>query len=162
MSTPLRIGMIGYGFMGRAHSNAYRRVNNFFKLEHTPVLTAVCGRDSEKVQAFADEWGYESVESDWQQLVQRNDIDLVDIGAPNHLHHDIALAAAEHGKMVLCEKPLAMNVDEAEEMTAAVEKAGVANMVWFNYRRVPAIALAKQLVDEGRIGRPFHYRATYL
>ena len=162
MSTPLRIGMIGYGFMGRAHSNAYRRVNNFFKLEHAPVLTAVCGRDSEKVQAFADQWSYESVESDWRQLVQRDDIDLVDIGAPNHLHHDIALAAAEHGKMVLCEKPLAMSTAEAEEMTAAVEKAGVANMVWFNYRRVPAIALAKQVIDEGRIGRPFHFRATYL
>jgi len=162
MSTPLRIGMIGYGFMGKAHSNAYRRVNNFFKLEHTPVLTAVCGRDSEKVQAFSDDWGYDSVETDWQQLVQRDDIDLVDIGAPNNLHRDIALAAAEHGKMVLCEKPLAMNVDEAEEMTAAVEKAGVANMVWFNYRRVPAIALAKQVIDEGRIGRPFHFRATYL
>ncbi|MCH8822734.1 MAG: Gfo/Idh/MocA family oxidoreductase [Planctomycetes bacterium] len=162
MSKPLRIGMIGYGFMGRAHSNAYRRVNNFFSLDYTPVLTAVCGRDSEKVQAFADTWGYESIETDWQQLISRDDIDLIDIGVPNHLHHDIAIAAAENGKMVLCEKPLAMNVDEAQEMTEAIEKAGVANMVWFNYRRVPAIALAKQVIDEGRIGRPFHFRATYL
>lgn len=162
MSKPLRIGMIGYGFMGRAHSNAYKRVNDFFSLELRPVLKAACGRDSDKVQAFADTWGYESIETDWQQLVKRDDIDLIDIGAPNNLHRDMVLAAAEHGKMVLCEKPLAMNVHEAEEMTEAVEKAGVANMVWFNYRRVPAIALAKQVIDEGRIGRPFHFRATYL
>ncbi len=162
MPKPLRIGMIGYGFMGRAHSNAYKRVNDFFSLKLKPVLKAACGRDSKKVQAFADTWGYESIETDWQQLVKRDDIDLIDIGAPNNIHRDIVLAAAEHGKMVLCEKPLAMNVEEAEQMTSAVEKAGVANMVWFNYRRVPAIALAKQVIDEGRIGRPFHFRATYL
>lgn len=162
MAKPLRIGMIGYGFMGRAHSNAFRRVNNFFDLEHAPVLQAACGRDEEKVRAFADTWGYESIETDWRKLVARDDIDLIDIGAPNHLHHDITLAAAANGKMIACEKPLSMNTAEAEAMTSAVEEAGVPNMVWFNYRRVPAISLARQVVDEGRIGKPFHYRATYL
>ena len=162
MSKPLRVGMIGYGFMGRAHSNAYRRVNNFFALEHEPVLQAACGRDAEKLRAFAGAWAYASCEPDWKKLVARDDVDLVDIGAPNHLHRDMAIAAAESGKWVVCEKPLAMDVAEAEAMTAAVEKAGVPNMVWFNYRRVPAVALARQVVDEGRIGRPFHYRATYL
>jgi len=162
MTKPLNIGMIGYGFMGRAHSNAYRKVNNFFSIGHRPVLKAVCGRDNEKVGAFAKIWGYESTETDWRKLVERDDIDVIDIGAPNNLHRDITIAAAANGKMILCEKPLAMNVAEAEEMTTAVEKAGVANMVWFNYRRVPAIALARQLVDEGRIGKAFHYRATYL
>ncbi len=162
MSKPLRVGLIGYGFMGRAHSNAYRKVNNFFDLEHHPVLKACCARNQQNIKAFADNWGYESYETDWRKLIERDDIDLIDIGSPNNTHHEIALAAVERGKMILCEKPLAMNVAEAEEMTAAVEKAGVANMVWFNYRRVPAISLAKQIVDEGRIGHSFHYRATYL
>ena len=162
MSKPLNVGLIGYGFMGKAHSNAYRKVNQFFDVEHRPVLKAVCGRDAERVGAFAANWGYESVECDWRKLVARDDIDMIDICAPNSVHRDIAVAAAERGRMVLCEKPLAMNNAEAEEMTRAVEQAGVANMVWFNYRRVPAISLAKQLCDEERIGRPFHYRAAYL
>jgi len=162
MAKQLRIGMIGYGFMGRAHSNAYKRLNDFFPVEHRPVLKAVCARNPEKAKAFADVWGYQRVETDWRSLVEAKDIDAVDIGSPNNTHRDIALAAAAGGKMVLCEKPLAMNVAEAEAMVAAVENAGVPNMVWFNYRRVPAIALARQIVDEGRIGRPFHYRATYL
>ena len=162
MSKPLNVGLIGYGFMGKAHSNAYRKVNQFFDVEHRPVLKAVCGRDAERVGAFAANWGYESVEGDWRKLVARDDIDMIDICAPNSVHRDIAVAAAERGRMVLCEKPLAMNNAEAEEMTRAVEQAGVANMVWFNYRRVPAISLAKQLCDEERIGRPFHYRAAYL
>jgi predicted dehydrogenase len=162
MAKQLRVGMIGYGFMGRAHSNAYKRLNDFFNVEHRPVLTAVAARNLQKAKVFADQWGYERVETDWRRLIDAEDIDLIDVGAPNRLHKEIAIAAAQAGKMILCEKPLAMNVAEAEEMTAAVEKAGVPNMVWFNYRRVPAIALAKQVVDEGRIGRPFHYRATYL
>jgi predicted dehydrogenase len=162
MAKPLHVGMIGYGFMGRAHSNAYRQVNQFFPLEHRPVLKACSARNKDKLRAFADNWGYESIETDWRKLVDRNDIDLVDIGTPNNTHLEIALAAAAAGKMVLCEKPLAMTVAEGEQMVAAVEKAKVPNMVWYNYRRVPAITLAKQLVDEGRIGRPFHYRATYL
>jgi len=162
MSKELRVGMVGYGFMGRTHSNAYKRLNDFFSVEHRPVLKAVCGRNREKAEAFAKNWGYERVETDWRALVNAPDIDLIDIGTPNDTHYDIAVAAARNGKMVLCEKPLAMTVQQAEEMTEIVEKAGVPNMVWFNYRRVPSIALAKQLVDEGRIGKAFHYRATYL
>lgn len=160
--TPLRIGIVGYGFMGRAHSNAYKRLNDFFAVQHRPVLTAVCARDASKAQAFASNWGYERVETDWRRMVEAPDIDLIDIASPNDTHYEIVLAAAKAGKMILCEKPLAMNVRQAEEMTEAVEKAGVPNMVWFNYRRVPAVALARQVVDEGRIGKPFHYRATYL
>ncbi len=162
MPKNLNIGMIGYGFMGRAHSNAYRQVSQFFPLEYRPVLKACCARKADKIKAFADNWGYESVETDWQRLIDRKDIDLIDIGTPNNTHKEIALAAAAAGKMVLCEKPLAMNVAEGQEMVAAIERAKVPNMVWFNYRRVPAIALARQLVEEMRIGRPFHYRATYL
>jgi len=162
MAKPLNIGMIGYGFMGRAHSNAYRKVNHFFDLEHEPVLKAVCARDAAKAQAFADKWGYESIETDWRKLIARPDIDAVDICTPNNLHRDIALAAAAAGKMILCERPLAMNVAEGEEMTAAVEKAGVPNIVWYNYRRVPAVTLAKKLIEEGRLGRIFHYRAVFL
>lgn len=158
----LNIGLIGYGFMGRAHSNAYLKVNRFFDLEYQPVLKAVCARSADKVKAFADNWGWESVETDWRRLVERDDIDAIDIGSPNNTHRDIVLAAAKAGKMILCEKPLAMSAAEGLEMTEAVEKAGVPNMVWFNYRRVPAITLAKQFMDEGRLGRVFHYRAKYL
>ena len=159
---PLNIGMIGYGFMGRAHSNAYKTVSNFFETEHKPVLKAVCARNEVAVKAFAKTWGYESIETDWRALIARDDIDAVDICVPNNLHKEIALAAAKAGKMILCEKPIAMNVAEGEEMCQAVEKAGVANMVWYNYRRVPAVSLAKKLIDEGRLGRIFHYRANFL
>jgi predicted dehydrogenase len=159
---PLNIGLIGYGFMGRAHSNAYRKVNNFFPLEYQPVLKAVCARDGAKAKEFANTWGYESVESDWNSLIKREDIDVIDICTPNNLHKAIAVAAAHAGKMILCEKPLAMNSVEGETMCRAVESAGVANMVWYNYRRVPAVTLAKQLIDEGRLGRIFHYRAVFL
>src|SRR5438876_501336 len=159
---PLRIGMIGYGFMGRAHSNAYRRVNNFFDLEYEPVLQAVCARDQAKASEFADKWGYASTESDWHKLLDRKDIDAVDICVPNNLHHDIAIAAAKAGKIILCEKPLSMDTAQGQKMVAAVEKAGVPNTVWYNYRRVPAVTLAKQLIDAGRLGRIFHYRAKFL
>ena len=163
MSKSLNVAMIGYGFMGKAHSNAYRKVGNFFPdLEHRPNLKCLCARDAGKADAFAGVWGYESVETDWKKVIERDDIDLVDICSPNDSHLEIAVAAAKAGKMVACEKPIAMNATEAEEMTAAVEEAGVANMVWFNYRRVPAISLARQVVEEGRIGKPYHYRATYL
>ena len=159
---PLNIGMIGYGFMGRAHTNAYCKVNNFFDLEFRPVLKAVCARNAEKAQAFADNWGYESIETDWKKLIARDDIDAIDICTPNNLHKEIAIAAAHAGKMILCEKPIAMDVAEGEEMCEAVESAGVANIVWYNYRRVPAVTLAKKLIDEGRLGRIFHYRAVFL
>lgn len=165
MSTkkPLNIGMIGYGFMARTHSNAYIKVNRFFHdLQYQPVLKAVCARKKDKAQEFADAWGYESVETDWKKLVERDDIDAIDICAPNNAHHDIAIAAAKAGKMILCEKPLAMNAAEGEEMVRAVESAGVANTVWYNYRRVPAVTLAKQIVDQGKLGRVFHVRSNFL
>ena len=158
----LNVGLIGYGFMGRAHSNAFRRVSNFFDLEYQPVLKAICARDEAKVKAFANKWGYESHETDWRKLVAREDIDLIDIACPNDMHKKIAIAAAKAGKMILCEKPLAMNGADGLKMVEAVEKAGVPNMVSYNYRRVPAITLAKQLIDEGRLGRIFHYRAKFL
>jgi predicted dehydrogenase len=159
---PLNIGLIGYGFMGRAHSNAFRRVSNFFELENQPVLKAICGRDSDKVKAFAKRWGYEGWETDWRKLIAREDIDVIDIACPNDMHKEIAIAAAKAGKMILCEKPLSMDGPEGVKMVQAVEKAGVPNMVWYNYRRVPAVTLAKQLIDEGRLGRIFHYRAKFL
>ncbi len=162
MTKPLNIGLVGYGFMGRTHSNAYRRVSNFFDTEHQPVLKAICGRDENNAKAFAERWGYESVETDWKALVARDDIDAIDICTPNNTHAEIAIAAAEASKIVLCEKPLSMDTAEGETMVAAIEKAGVPNTVWYNYRRVPAVTLAKQLIDEGRLGRIFHYRAKFL
>ena len=163
MAKTLNIGVIGCGFMGRAHSNAWSQVTHFFKREHRPVLKACYGRqeDKAKLQEFASRWGYESTETDWRKIVARQDIDLIDVCVPNNMHREVVLAAAAAGKIVVCEKPLAMSVAEAEEMVAAVEKAGVPNMCSFNYRRVPAVSLCKQMIDEGRIGRPFHYRATY-
>src|SRR5690242_6323760 len=158
----LNIGMVGYGFMGRTHSNAFLKVNNFFDVAYRPVLKTVCARNAERTRAFAEKWGYSSAETDWRALVNSPDIDLVDIASPNDTHAEIAIAAAKAGKMVMCEKPLGRNAAEAESMVDAVEKAGVPNMVWYNYRRVPAVTLAKQLIDEGRLGRIFHYRAKFL
>ena len=159
---PFNIGLIGPGFMGRTHSNAYLRVKNFFDLEHTPVLKAVCGRNAENAQTFAGQWGYESVETDWRKLVEREDIDAIDICTPNNFHAEIAIAAGKTGKAVLCEKPLAMNVEEGLQMVEAIEEAGVPNTIWYNYRRVPAVTLVKNLIDQGRLGRIFHYRANFL
>lgn len=159
----LRIGLIGCGFMGRTHSNAYNRIRNFFpELSYVPVLKAVCSRSEDKVKAFADQWGYESYETDWKKLVRRDDIDAVDICTPNDTHAEIAIAAAQSGKIVLTEKPLARNVEEARKMVDAVEEAKVANTVWYNYRRIPAVTLAKQIIDSGKLGKIFHYRANFL
>ena len=149
--------------MGRAHSNAYKRVGDFFpELEYRPVLESVCARNEERVQTFANQWGYNSYETDWKALIARDDIDAIDICTPNNVHADIAIAAAQAGKMVLCEKPLARTVAEAQPMVDAVEKAGIKNTVWYNYRRVPAVTLAKQLVDSGKLGKIFHYRTNFL
>jgi predicted dehydrogenase len=158
----LNIGMVGYGFMGRAHSNAFSQVSHFFDLQHQPVLKAACARDAGKLKSFADQWGYESTETDWRKLVERKDIDVIDIAAPNDVHLEIATAAAASGKMVMCEKPLGRSAAESRKMVEAVEKAKVANMVWYNYRRIPAVTLAKQLIDEGKLGKIFHYRAKFL
>lgn len=158
----LNVGLVGAGFMGRTHSNAFRQAGTFFELDYQPVLKAVATRHAGQAAAFAANWGFESSESDWRRLVARPDIDLIDIASPNDTHAEIAIAAAEAGKMVMCEKPLGRNAAESERMVAAVEAAMVANMVWYNYRRVPAVTLAKQLIDDGKLGRIFHYRAKFL
>ncbi len=149
----LNIAIIGGGFMGRTHSNAFRQAPEFFKLDYEPVLKAVCTRSAEGAAKFAENWGFESSESDWRKVIERKDIDLIDIASPNDTHEEIAIAAARAGKMVMCEKPLGRTAAEAERMVAAVETAKVPNMVWYNYRRVPAVTLAKKLIDEGRLGR---------
>ncbi|HKX61839.1 MAG TPA: Gfo/Idh/MocA family oxidoreductase [Verrucomicrobiae bacterium] len=159
---PLRIGIIGYGFMGRAHSNAYAKVGHFFDSDYQVVLQAACARNEDAVKSFAARWGYRSVETDWRKLLKRDDIDVVDICTPNNTHAEIAIAAAKAGKAILCEKPLGLNAPEAEKMVAAVAKAKVPNMVWYNYRRCPAVVLAKNLIDEGKLGKIFHYRANFL
>jgi predicted dehydrogenase len=162
MAKPINIGMIGYGFMARTHSNAHRKVNNFFDLEYRPVLKTVCGLVEAEAKAFADRWGYENYTTDWKKVVADKNIDLIEICVPNNVHAEIAISAAKAGKMIICEKPLALNVAQAKEMVDAVEKAKVPNLVSFNYRRVPAVTLAKQLIDQGRLGRIFHYRANFL
>ncbi len=158
----LNIGIIGYGFMGRAHSNAYRQVTRFFDVPYEPVLKVAAARSSERLEEFAGKWGWQETETEWRKLVERDDVDLVDICAPNNVHREMVEAAAANGKMIACEKPLATNAEDGQKMVEAVSEAGVANMVWFNYRRVPAMTLAKQLIDEGRIGRVFHIRSQWL
>jgi predicted dehydrogenase len=163
MKQQLRIGLIGTGFMGRTHSNGYNRVANFFpELAYQPVLKAVCSRNLDNVKAFAEQWGYESVETDWKALIARDDIDAVDICTPNDTHAEIAIAAAAAGKMILCEKPLSRNLPEGEAMVSAIEKAGVSSTVWYNYRRLPAVTLAKQIIESGKLGKIYHYRANFL
>jgi len=162
VSKTLNIGMVGYGFMARAHSNAWANVAHFFDTGYRPNLKAVAGRNITNLRQFADMWGYDSVEQDWRDLIARKDIDAVDICVPNDLHAEIAIAAAKAGKMVLCEKPLARTAAEGEPMVAAVEQAGVPNMVWYNYRRIPAVSMIKQMVEDGKLGKIFHYRAKFL
>src|SRR5579862_9413623 len=162
MKKKLNIGVIGYGFMGRTHSNAFGKVGNFFDLPYQPVLKTICARNAERAKSFAEQWGYESFTTDWRKLIDSKDIDLIDIASPNNTHAEIAVAAAKAGKMVMCEKPLGRNPAESEAMVKAVEEAGVPNMVWYNYRRVPAVMLAKQLIDEGHLGKIFHYRTVFL
>jgi myo-inositol 2-dehydrogenase/D-chiro-inositol 1-dehydrogenase len=158
----LNVGLVGYGFMGRTHSNAFLQAPRFFDLPYLPVLKTVCARNPERAQAFAENWGYQSMDTDWRNLVHRSDIDLIDIASPNDTHAEIAMAAANAGKMVLCEKPLGRTAAEAKTMVDAVESARVPNMVWYNYRRVPALVLLKDLLSEGRFGRIFHYRSQFL
>lgn len=162
MKKKLNVGIIGYGFMGRAHSNAFRQANRFFDREHELVLKAASARNEERLHAFCESAAWEEAVPDWRELVGRDDIDIIDIAAPNDMHCEMALAAAEAGKMIWCEKPLARTGAEARKMVEAVEKAGVRNMVWYNYRRVPAVTLAKQIIDSGKLGRIYHYRANFL
>jgi predicted dehydrogenase len=156
------VAIVGHGFMGRVHSNAWISAPLFFELPAVPVLKAACGRSREATESFARRWGWQESASDWRSVVERPDIDVVDIAAPHHLHHDIAVAAAAEGKHVFCEKPLALDAPQAREMYRAVRRAGVVHYVNFNYRRCPAVALARRLIDEGRIGRIFHWRGAYL
>lgn len=156
------VALVGYKFMGQAHSNAYRQVARFFDLRSTPRMRAICGRDEEAVKAAAASLGWEGYETDYRRLLERDDIDLIDVATPGNTHHEIAVAALEAGKHVLCEKPLANTLEEAHEMLDAATTAGTINMVCFNYRRAPAVQLAKKLVDEGRLGEIRHWRAVYL
>ena len=156
----LNVALIGYGFMGKAHSNAYAQVGHFFPEVRKVRRKVVCGRHRAGLEALAKAWEWEEVESDWRRVIDRKDVDLVDICTPNYLHSEMAIAAAGAGKMVLCEKPLANTLAEAREMTEAV--ASVPNFVWFNYRRVPAVELARRLIEEGRLGQIYQYRAQYL
>jgi len=159
----IRIGLIGTGLMGRIHTNGYKRLADFFpEYEYHPVLQACCSRKAERAEDFMKQWDYASFETDWRAVIARDDIDAVDICTPNDMHAEIAIAAAEAGKMILCEKPLARTVAEAKLMLDAVEKAGVKNTVWYNYRRVPAVTLAKNIVASGKLGKIFHYRANFL
>jgi len=158
----LNVGLIGYGFMGRTHSNAYCKVGHFFDVPYDPVLRVVCGLEEKVAKAFAEQWGYESYTTDWHKVIEDDKVDVVDICVPNNVHAEIAIAAAKAGKAIVCEKPLALNGLQGKKMVDAIEKAGVANLVSFNYRRVPAVTLAKMLIDEGRLGRIFHYRANFL
>jgi predicted dehydrogenase len=159
MTPELRVALLGQGFMGKAHSNAYAQAGHFYELPYRIRRTLLCGRDAAALATMAERWGWEETTTDWRTTIDRNDIDAVDISLPNHLHAPVAIAAAAAGKIVMCEKPLALTVDEAVAMADAAKN--VRTMVWFNYRRVPAIAYAKQLIDEGRLGTIYHYDAEY-
>jgi predicted dehydrogenase len=158
----LNIALIGYGFMGKAHSNAWRQVSRFFDVPYEPVLKVICGRDEAKVGKAADKFGWEEYSTSWEEVVARKDIDVVDICTPGNTHLPISLAAALERKFVFCEKPLANTLAEAEEMLAAVRTNGCLHMLCHNYRRAPAVVLARQLIGAGRIGKIYHYRGTYL
>lgn len=162
MSKKINVGLVGYKFMGKAHSNAYSDVAMFFDMDAEPVMKAICGRDAEGVKAAAEKFGWEGYETDWKELVKRDDIDLVDITAPSNFHKEITLGAIENGKDVFCEKPLALNLADAREMLQAADEAGVKHMINFNYRAVPAVALAKKMIDDGLLGKIYHFRGVYL
>jgi predicted dehydrogenase len=156
------VGLVGYKFMGRTHSNAYRQVARFFDVDPVPQMRVLCGRNESAVKVAADALGWEGYETDYGRMLERDDIGLVDVSTPGHTHRELAIAALEAGKHVLCEKPLANTLREAREMLEAARRAGTANMVCHNYRRVPAVQLAKRLVEEGRLGEIRHWRAVYL
>jgi predicted dehydrogenase len=158
----LNVGIVGYKFMGKAHSNAWRQASKFFDPAATPVLKVACGRHQDSLKEFADRWGWEHTESDWKKMVRRDDVDIVDVSAPQYLHHDITMEALRAGKHVFCEKPLAMNAQQAREMYELAEKQGVTHYINHNYRRTPAVRLAKKLIDDGKVGRIFHWRGCYL
>jgi len=158
----LNVGIVGYKFMGKAHSNAWMKAPLFFDLPAQPVRKVACGRSEGPLREFAEHWGWEQIETDWKKLVERKDVDIIDICTPQNMHHDIAMGAIANGKHVFSEKPMAMSYKQAREMYEAAEKAGVKHYLNHNYRRCPAVMLAKQLIDEGRIGRIYHFLGEYL
>ncbi|OAS21217.1 Gfo/Idh/MocA family protein [Paenibacillus oryzisoli] len=158
----VRIGMIGYKFMGKAHSHAYRDLPFYFNTDIEPVLQTIVGRDEANVKQAGDKFGWLSYETDWRRVIERDDIDVIDIGTPNHLHAEIAIAAAQAGKHIICEKPLAMDKEQAFTMWKAAQKAGVIHMISHNYRFSPAIQYAKKLIEQGVLGEIYHIRAQYL
>lgn len=158
----MNVAIIGTKFMGKAHSNAWLNAPRFFEMGIKPVLKVACGRNEKDLRTFAERWGWEEIETDWRKVIDRDDVDIVDISVPTHLHYDIAIAAAKAGKHIFCEKPFATTIDEAKEMYEAAEAAGIVHYLNHNYRRCPAVRLAKRLIDEGQIGRIFHWRGAYL
>ncbi|AUS97908.1 dehydrogenase [Clostridium thermosuccinogenes] len=162
MEDKLNVGLIGYKFMGKAHSNAFQRIGMFFEPSRKIVMKAICGRNESWVRESAQKYGWEGYETSWEKLVRRDDIDMVDITTPSNFHKEIAIAAAENGKHVFCEKPLALNLKDAREMLKAAEKNNIKHQIGFNYRFIPAIQLAKKLIDKGKIGKIYHFRGTYL
>jgi predicted dehydrogenase len=158
----VKIALIGYKFMGKAHSNAFRQVRRFFPGKLEPRLKVICGRDRRATEAAARQFGWEEVETDWRRAIERKDIDVVDICTPGNLHHPMALAAAAAGKQIICEKPLGNTLAEARDMLRAVERARVKHMIMHNYRKIPAVAYAKKLVEGGKLGEIYHYHAAYL
>lgn len=157
----LNVALLGQRFMGRAHSNAWLQAPRFFDLPLKPVLKVAVGRDDEVLSGFAENWGWEGTSTDWKEVIEREDIHVIDISLPTHLHHEVAMAAAKAGKHIFCEKPFCRSVGEAEEMKAAAEKAGVVHYVNHNYRRCPAVSLAKRLIEAGEIGEVYHWRGAY-
>jgi predicted dehydrogenase len=158
----VNIAMIGTGFMGKAHSNGWMKVGKFFNVPFEPVLKVVFGRDKNKTKEFAARWGYEDTSQDWREVVARDDIDIVNVVTTTHTHKDIVIEAAKHDKAIFCEKPVALSFQEASEMADVVKNAKVLNYLNHNYRRVPAVAYAKQLIDEGKLGKLYHWRGAYL
>jgi predicted dehydrogenase len=158
----INVAILGYKFMGRAHSNAYRQVSRFFPGKLTPRMKVICGRNRAAAEAAARQLGWEEAGTDWRKVVERKDIDVIDISTPGHLHHEQALAAAAAGKHIICEKPLANTLADAKEMLRAVQKAGVKHMLMHNYRKVPAVAFARKLIEDGRVGEIYHYHGAYL
>jgi predicted dehydrogenase len=161
MAKTFRVGLIGYRFMGRAHSNAWRQAPKFFNLKANVEMHTICGRNAAGVQAARAQLGWQHATTDWREIVESPLIDIVDITVPPHLHAEMAIAAAKNGKHILCEKVFALNVKQAEAMLAAAQKAKIVHMVCHNYRRIPAIALAKKMIGEGALGRIYHFRARY-
>jgi predicted dehydrogenase len=161
MAKTLRVGMIGYRFMGKAHSNAWRQAPRFFPLQAEVEMDTICGRDAQAVEQARKQFGWKNASADWRKVIDDPSIDIVDINTPNDSHAEIAIAAAKAGKHVLCEKPLAMDVKQAQEMVDAVKKAKIVHMICHNYRRIPAIAHARKMIEEGALGDIFHYRARY-